>query len=91
VEIGALDTGFRSPHDGAFELPRSARLDQLSAERTKESLRHCRQAQFAHALELRGRFADERITREATQKLGVVSIDGEDEPQPLEALFGFRA
>src|SRR5882724_5917150 len=87
MEIGPIDTGLDSPHDDALELPRSARVDQLSAERTQQCLRHCRHPQLPHALESRSSLADERIAREPTQKLGVVGINGEDEPQPLQTLL----
>src|SRR5438094_5504815 len=91
MEIGSLDARLDSAHDGALELPRSARVDQLSAECTQQRLRHCRHPQLPHPLELRSSLADERIACEATQKLGVVGINGQDEPQPLQTLFALRA
>jgi hypothetical protein len=80
-------------------LPRSARVDQLPAERTQQALCHRRQPKLPHALEPRSRLADERITREAVQELGVVGVDGEDKMsksrgnyiginEPPEEMFG---
>ena len=91
MEISTVDARLDRAHDDALELPRSARVDQLSAERAQQRLRHRRQPQLPHPLEARRSLADERIPREAPQELGVVGIKGEDESQPLQTLFAFRA
>jgi hypothetical protein len=42
MEIGSLHAGLDRAHDDALELPCAARVDQLSAERTQQRLRHRR-------------------------------------------------
>src|SRR6478672_641540 len=87
MEIGPVDAGLDGAYDDALELPCSARLDQLAAERTQQALRHRRNPQLPHSLKARNRLADERVAREAAQELRVVVVDCEHEPQSLEALL----
>ena len=77
--------------DEAFQLPRAPRLDELTAESTQQRLRDGWQPELPHALEASRRLPDERISCEALQKLAVVGVHRDHEPQPFETLFALRA
>ena len=87
MEIASFDARLDGAHDDALELPGTARLDQLPAECSEQRVCDRWQPQLAHPLEARSRLADEWIAREAAQELGVIGVDGDDEPQPLQALL----
>ena len=53
VEIASFDARLDGAHDDALELPRTARLDQLPAERSEQRVCDRWQPQLAHALEAR--------------------------------------
>src|SRR5207244_3128703 len=91
VQIRSFDKRSRLADDAQLELPGPPRVDQLAAERTQECLRNGRQPELAHPLEPKRRLPDQRISSEFTEELGVVGVDGEDEPKPLESVLALRS
>jgi hypothetical protein len=65
--------------------------DQLAAERLQERVGDGCRSKRPESLETPCRRADERITGEAAQELGVVGFCGEDEAKRLERALGLAA
>ena len=71
--------------DGALDLPRAARRDQLPRDGAQQRLRDGGGAQRPEPAEAARRLADQRIVREPAQELGVVVLEPEHEPDVLDA------
>jgi len=86
-QLGSLEPRARRIDDPMLEMPRATRLDQLTAERAEERVRHRRDPWWAQPAKLPGRRADQRVVREPAEKGGVVVVDGEREPKALDPLL----
>lgn len=87
--VQARRLGRRRPDHSALDLTCETRLDELPAQRAKQRMGHCRDANRAQPAQMHDRAAKQRIAREPAQKCGMVVIEGEHEAQAVDPVrFG---
>src|SRR5580765_3156339 len=90
VQLAPRQRRCEGANHGALDLAGTARLDQLPADRAQERLCDRRRPKWPQPALASHGLADQRVTGEAAQELGVVVVEREHEPELVDSRLARR-